>query len=489
MQLQYIGARYIPIFYQNSVDQTANWQINVEYEPLTFVTTQNNHLYLSKKTVPDNIGTPADNTEYWLDMGIFTNAQIAELAEEVENLETRVGENENLSTIDKTTLVAAINEIFSNVGDIDDLPYPQADNVVRTLNWIHDVIEELRNYTDTQITSTREYVLNHRRYIFIGDSYAEGAGPDSQTQSYLSVIATNLGLTENVDMFSNCLGGASWKGLNGRKSYKMLLEEIENSITNPETITDIVVCGGVNDAVGTISDGLDGMNTFAVYVKDHYPNAVVRVAMIGWARAVSTRENIFNVSKPIYDSCSFKGFTLLDITAPILHDYTYDFQSDGVHPTQQGQNKMGWVLSGALNGKGRYNNPSKNVMLTDTSFLSGNFPLGVLDDGSDSYTFFGNPGTINKASNTWPGWNTLLDLGALTNCSNYSSLGNIPLGAITCTIGWNSGGVHLTPSTCTLFIENGHLKCRLFGENNMSISNVVYLSFQPFSLRVSKWIV
>lgn len=70
--MQYIGARYVPVWYVNSVDQTANWEINVEYEPLTFVTTPNNHLYISKKTVPDNIGTPADNTLYWLDMGVFT---------------------------------------------------------------------------------------------------------------------------------------------------------------------------------------------------------------------------------------------------------------------------------------------------------------------------------------------------------------------------------------------------------------------------------
>ena len=70
--MQYIGARYVPIWYVNSVDQTANWEVNVEYEPLTWVTTPNNHLYLSKKTVPDNIGTPAENTLYWLDMGVIT---------------------------------------------------------------------------------------------------------------------------------------------------------------------------------------------------------------------------------------------------------------------------------------------------------------------------------------------------------------------------------------------------------------------------------
>lgn len=126
MQLQYIGARYVPIFYHNTVDDTANWQINVEYEPLTFVTTVNNHLYLSKKTVPDNIGTPAQNTEYWLDMGIFTNAQIAEITERVEDLENEVGDLEDLdpSITDNTSIIDAINFVNDLIAGIRDVTIP-----------------------------------------------------------------------------------------------------------------------------------------------------------------------------------------------------------------------------------------------------------------------------------------------------------------------------------------------------------------------------
>ena len=89
MALQYIGARYVPMWYQNSIDQTSNWEINVEYEPLTFVTSQNNHLYLSKKQVPDNIGTPAQNTEYWLDMGVF-GGSYEDVEEQIQEINTRI---------------------------------------------------------------------------------------------------------------------------------------------------------------------------------------------------------------------------------------------------------------------------------------------------------------------------------------------------------------------------------------------------------------
>lgn len=98
-QLQYIGARYVPIWYVNSVDQSANWEVNVEYEPLTWVTTPNNHLYLSKKTVPDNIGTPASNTDYWLDMGIFSGGgSIQNLQDQIDQIVLDLGQtNSDLS--------------------------------------------------------------------------------------------------------------------------------------------------------------------------------------------------------------------------------------------------------------------------------------------------------------------------------------------------------------------------------------------------------
>ena len=68
---QYIGARYVPKFYVNSVDGSATWEPNVVYDPLTYVTLQNSHMYLSKKQVPATVGTPASNANYWLDVGSY----------------------------------------------------------------------------------------------------------------------------------------------------------------------------------------------------------------------------------------------------------------------------------------------------------------------------------------------------------------------------------------------------------------------------------
>lgn len=81
--VQYIGARYVPKFYVNSVDGTTEWETNVTYEPLTWVSTPNGSMYMSKKTVPDNIGSPAQYSDYWLEVGQF-NGYIQQLQDEID---------------------------------------------------------------------------------------------------------------------------------------------------------------------------------------------------------------------------------------------------------------------------------------------------------------------------------------------------------------------------------------------------------------------
>lgn len=97
---QYIGARYTPYFYENSLDPTScEWEANVTYEPLTYVTLPNQHCYLSKKTVPDTIGTPASNPEYWLEVA-WRDAYITDLQNQIDIIDgdiTRIdGELSNI---------------------------------------------------------------------------------------------------------------------------------------------------------------------------------------------------------------------------------------------------------------------------------------------------------------------------------------------------------------------------------------------------------
>ena len=88
---QYIGARYVPKFYTNSVDGSTQWEANVVYEPLIYVTLQNGHMYISKKQVPATVGTPASNAEYWLDMGSY-NGYIESLQNQIDDINDKLEE-------------------------------------------------------------------------------------------------------------------------------------------------------------------------------------------------------------------------------------------------------------------------------------------------------------------------------------------------------------------------------------------------------------
>lgn len=83
---QYIGARYVPKFYEGS--NGTEWDANHIYEPLTIVTYLNNS-YTSKKNVPASVGNPMANPEYWVATGNY-NAQIQEYKAEVDAMAIEV---------------------------------------------------------------------------------------------------------------------------------------------------------------------------------------------------------------------------------------------------------------------------------------------------------------------------------------------------------------------------------------------------------------
>ena len=86
---QYIGARYVPLFYVNTVDGTNTWEAGVQYDPLTIVTYLNQS-YTSKIPVPSSVGNPADNPTYWVITGGY-NSQVAQLQQDVDDLTLQYG--------------------------------------------------------------------------------------------------------------------------------------------------------------------------------------------------------------------------------------------------------------------------------------------------------------------------------------------------------------------------------------------------------------
>lgn len=129
---QYIGARYVTKIYENSQDaSSAEWEANVNYEPLTMVT-YNNGSYLSKKEVPASIGNPAVNANYWIQTG-FYNGQIAVLTDAVNDLITmfsEIGYNEN----DITPLLKSNHQNVVEFNERQNVDLPNGIIQVATFN-------------------------------------------------------------------------------------------------------------------------------------------------------------------------------------------------------------------------------------------------------------------------------------------------------------------------------------------------------------------
>lgn len=111
MTRQYIGARYVPKIYTNTQNpSTAEWESNTVYEPLTIVT-YNTGSYISRKEVPNNIGNPANNSEYWALTGAY-NGQINALQQQLAEINEQIGD-ENSGIIgdiaDLNTLVSSVS--------------------------------------------------------------------------------------------------------------------------------------------------------------------------------------------------------------------------------------------------------------------------------------------------------------------------------------------------------------------------------------------
>ena len=88
MARQYIGARYVPLLFDNAGSN--DWVSGIAYEPLTIVSYLGNS-FTSKKRVPSNISDPASNPDYWVCTGNY-NAQVASYVQAVSDLEEKVVE-------------------------------------------------------------------------------------------------------------------------------------------------------------------------------------------------------------------------------------------------------------------------------------------------------------------------------------------------------------------------------------------------------------
>ena len=159
---QYVGARYVPKFYENSLG-TSEWQSGVIYEPLTIVT-YNGNSYTSKKYVPANIGDPSHNTAYWVATGTY-NQQIQDLSDRVSAIEPVVEtDNERMEFLSEYILNKKI-VIFGDSYADEDIQWSTTIDNVWTFKF-REIVEAFGATVTNYSRSSRGWCVkdNQNRY-------------------------------------------------------------------------------------------------------------------------------------------------------------------------------------------------------------------------------------------------------------------------------------------------------------------------------------
>ena len=208
MTRQYIGARYVPKFYTNSVDGSATWESNVVYQPLTYVTLTNGHMYISKKQVPATVGTPASNAEYWLDIGSY-NGFIEELQDEIDAINEDVTELQQRSATKRHIVI--IGNSYVTLGCADKVADYYDEHSIYTLGGSGFVgyVRETRTYEyciDQAIADTNLDNDEVTDILFVCAVGETRAYTEKGEVNFVSELGTNLSaiMTKIKANFTNC---------------------------------------------------------------------------------------------------------------------------------------------------------------------------------------------------------------------------------------------------------------------------------------------
>lgn len=233
----------------------------------------------------------------------------------------------------------------------------------------------LANYKTSNDAEIANLKLPHpffanKKFILIGDSYADGYTPDGNVTSWQSQFISITGLTNTI---TKHLGGIGFVNLVQNKNFQTLLEEV----TNDNNVTDIVVLGGYNDTPYNANQIYNAINSFIIKANEKFPNANIHIGFVGWSND-STKIYPLSITCQRYrESCGYYMASYLNNIEYSLHYYFVDFSSDGIHPNLTGQTKISRNLIQALM-TGSCNNPASftQIGLSYNSNVNGT-PFGA----------------------------------------------------------------------------------------------------------------
>ena len=189
--------------------------------------------------------------------------------------------------------------------------------------------------------------LTKRRFIVIGDSYTRGRNNDEESgfcTPWTATFKNLMGLTEGTDLF---ISGVSGSGFCGGETFTKQLNDL--AVTDPDSITDIIVVGGANDVTYSTAQLKTAVQAFCELAETKYKNAMVHCGMIGWHVFDTTTYPGFEIVLRSLSNYARKNYRYMTNVEYALHAVAY-MSSDGFHPNASGQAVLAGYIMQGLNG-------------------------------------------------------------------------------------------------------------------------------------------
>ena len=189
----------------------------------------------------------------------------------------------------------------------------------------------------------KETTWSKRRVLFLGDSY------DTFDGGWAPKVAAKLGC-QYVQVSA---GGYGIDG-GGYQNLKYIDLLTNTVISNPETITDVVICGGGNDRGVAYADLSTSMYQLNAYIMNRFPNIINKyIGFIYWSYTNNGLQNqaetAYNNYLRLSDEYQYKW---LENCEWIMHD-SFNIRrdiGDYSHPTDAAVATIAGFIAAAMNG-------------------------------------------------------------------------------------------------------------------------------------------
>ena len=304
-KVKYVDKEIDDFVAYNKLHFEGSWDGNKTYTAWAIVQDANGDGYLSIQAVPQNVNL--NNTDYW----------------------QLIADYSALYTAFDARLTDAENDIISLQGDVSTL---QSD-VLALQHRVQDNV-----------------------YLLISDSYGSD-DPDNDRVAWMTYFTSILGLTPGDNMFRYHKSGAGFAHNGGQpgslegKNFCDVLNTAIGAMTADErdSVTKIIIAGGVNDWDGTDADTQTGIENFDSIARTNYPNADIILVACGWAKRADIRYASTQRYKVYYDIGSGLAWTVDNTAFQALQDKRL-FIADGVHPTATGSKVITCEIINLLGG-------------------------------------------------------------------------------------------------------------------------------------------